>query len=166
MMKNLDWVRELVESERKMEETGIIDLSAMPDENRDLQQRTHEFLKALKENFIEYATAFNNMKNATIGSVKIYGISNTVSDFMLFRNGYKLLFTASGTGRVTMAFQTASAQQFMASANQTASPTSEEHLEANYGPFGDLMWTYRGTQVNPESLVRYYLTRFIRESAK
>lgn len=164
-MRNLDWVRDLVESERKMEETGIIDLSSVGEENRDLQLKTHEFLRSLKDSFVEYATAFNNMKNTTLGSVKIYGISNTVSDFMLFRNGYKLLFTASATGRVTMAFQT-SAPQFMPSQNQTSAPASEEHLEAIYGPFGDLIWSYRGTQVNPESLVRYYLTRFIRESAK
>lgn len=163
-MKNLDWVRDLVESERRMEETGIIDLSAIPDENRDLQQRTYEFLKLLKENFVEYSTAFNNMKNSTLGSVKIYGISNTAADFMLFRNGYKLLFTASTPGRITMTFQT-STPQYMPGASPSASGT-EESLDASYGPFGDLTWTYRGTQVNPESLVRYYLTRFIRESAK
>lgn len=164
-MKNLDWVKDLVESERRMEETGIIDLAAIPDENRDLTQRTYEFLKMLKDGFVEYSTAFNNMKNSTIGSVKIYGISNTSADFMLFRNGYKLLFSASGPGRVTMAFQT-SAPQFMPSAGQTTNASAEETLEAAYGPFGDLSWTYRGTQVNPESMVRYYLTRFIRESAK
>src|ERR1700722_14421558 len=132
-MKNLEWVRDLVESERRMEETGIIDLATIPDENRDLNQRTNEFLKQLKENFIEYSTAFNNMKNSTIGSVKIYGISNTAADFMLFRNGYKLLFGATGPGRVTMTFQT-STPQFIPGPGQTSAPASEEILEAAYGP--------------------------------
>src|SRR4051812_5828252 len=104
-MKNLEWVRSLVEAERRMEESGIIDLSNIPDDSRDLKDKTNEFLKSIKEYFIEYATAFNNMKNSTIGTVKIYGISNTVADFMLFRNGYKLLFSASEPGRIFISFQ-------------------------------------------------------------
>jgi len=164
-MKNLEWVKDLVESERKMEETGIIDLSAIPDETRDLQMKTNEFLREVKENFIEYSTAFNGMKNSTVGSIKIYGISNTIADFMLFRNGYKLLFSATGPGRVTMTFQTQSSQ-FIPGPAHTATPSNEEYLEAQFGPFGETTWTYRGTSVNPEYLVRYYLSRFIRESAR
>jgi hypothetical protein len=164
-MKNLDWVKELAEAERRMEETGIIDLSAIHDETRDLQMKTNEFLKEIKENFIEYATAFNNMKNSTVGGVKIYGISNTIADFMLFRNGYKLLFTAVGAGRVAINFQ-AQAAQFAPLPGQPNSGSHEEVLEAHYGPFGELSWSYRGTSVKPEYLVRYYLSRFVRESAK
>lgn len=165
-MRNLDWVRDLVESERRMEETGIIDLAAIPDETRDLEGKTNEFLKAIKENFVEYATAFNNMKNSTVGSVKIYGISNTIADFMLFRNGYKLLFSASKPGRISISFQSQATQFLPSRGGQASSQTNEEHLDAQYGPFAELTWTYRGTNVNPEHLVRYYLSRFVRESAK
>src|ERR1017187_1241476 len=91
VIRNLEWVKDLVESELRMEETGMIDIASIPDETRDLQTKTNVFLKEIKENFIEYATAFNNMKNSTVGGVKIYGITNTLADFMLFRNGYKLL---------------------------------------------------------------------------
>jgi hypothetical protein len=161
-MKNLDWVRDLVESERRMEETGMIDLSAISDETRDIQAKTNEFLKTIKDTFVEYATAFNNMKNSTVGSVKIYGISNTVADFMLFRNGYKLLFSAAEPGRINISFQVQPSQFTQAG----GSPGNEESLDAKYGPFGELSWTYRGTSVNPEYLVRYYLSRFVRESAK
>lgn len=166
-MKNLEWVRELVESERRMEETGIIDIAAIQDETRDLTEKTHEFLRVLKDNFVDYTAAFNNMKNSTIGGVKIYGISNTATDFMLFRNGYKLLFSAVAPGRIVMSFQnqTSSFLSAQSGASMNA-PASEEYLEANVGPFGDLTWTYRGATVNTDALVRYYLTRFIRESAK
>jgi hypothetical protein len=166
-MKNLEWVKELVESERRMEESGIIDLSAMPDETRDLKEKTNEFLRIIKENFIDYSTAFNNLKNSTIGSVKIYGISNTVADFMLFRNGYKLLFAAVEPGRIAISFQ-AGTTQFLHTPNQASQATigHDEFLDAKYGPFGEMSWAYRGTPVNPDYLVRYYLSRFIRESAK
>jgi hypothetical protein len=165
-MKNFDWVKDLVESERKMEESGIIDLSSMPDETRDLKEKTNEFLKVIKDAFVDYSSTFNNLKNSTLGSVKIYGISNTVADFMLFRNGYKLLFTAIEVGRIAISFQAGTAQFLHAPGQANAVIGNDEFLDAKYGPFGEMAWTYRGTSVNPEYLVRYYLTRFIRESAK
>ena len=165
MIRNLEWIKDLVESERRMEETGMIDISAIADESRDLKIKTNEFLKTLKEIFVESATAFNNMKNSTVGGVKIYGISNTVADFMLFRNGYKLLFSNAQPGRISMTFQT-QPSHIMNMGTQPAAPSMEEFLDAKYGPFGEMAWTYRGTSVNPEYLVRYYLSRFVRESAK
>ena len=105
------------------------------------------------------------MKNSTIGGVKIYGISNTVADFMLFRNGYKLLFSAIEAGRIAMTLQ-AQSTQFIPIPGHAQTPANDEYLEAKYGPFGELTWAYRGTHVNPEYLVRYYLSRFVRESAK
>ena len=164
-MKNLEWVKDLVESERHMEESGIIDLASMPDETRDLKDKTNEFLKIIKDNFIDFSTAFNNLKNTTIGSVKIYGISNTVADFMLFRNGYKLLFSTTEPGRIAISFQAGSAQFLHIPNQQQATIGHDEFLDAKYGPFGEMTWAYRGTPVNPEYLVRYYLSRFVRESA-
>jgi len=165
-MKNLEWIRDLVEAERRMEESGIIDLSAAPDESRDIQLKTSEFLKEIKENFVEYTTAFNSMKNSTLGSIKIYGISNTIADFMLFRNGYKLLFSGTEPGKIAISFQTHSTSFISGPGQAQMSSTGEESLLANYGAFGELAWTYRGTPINTEHLVRYYLSRFIRESAK
>jgi hypothetical protein len=164
-MKNLDWIRNLVESERKMEETGIIDIS-VNDDNRDLQEKTQEFLREIKENFSDYVTAFNNMKNSTLGTVKIYGISNTVTDFMLFRNGYKLLFSALSPGRIAISFQSQTSS-FLPQANaHLNAPSAEETIDASVGPFGELTWTYRNSAINSDYLVRYYLSRFIRESVK
>jgi hypothetical protein len=163
-MKNLEWVRELVESERRMEETGIIDISAIHDETRELQTRTIEFLKEIKEHFVDYTTAFNNMKNSPLGNVKIYGISNTVTDFMLFRNGYKLLFSATAPGRIAISFQNQAPTLIPHMSTQP--PVTEECLDAQVGAFGEINWTYHGSPVNIDSLVRYYTSRFIRESAK
>ncbi len=165
-MKNLEWVRDLVESERRMEETGIIDIAAIQDDSRDLQEKTFEYLRNLKDGFVDYTTAFNNMKNSTVGGVKIYGISNTATDFMLFRNGYKLLFSAVAAGRIVMSFQNQSASFLPTQGVSHIAPASEEYLDAVVGPFGEMSWTYRGSPVNADALTRYYLTRFIRESAK
>lgn len=165
-MKSLDWIRDLVEAERKMEETGMIDLAGLNDDSRDLELKTYEFLKQLKETFVESVTAFNNMKNSTVGGVKIYGISNTVADFMLFRNGYKLLFAAESPGQILMTFQP-HATPFMNPPGATAAQgATDERLDAKHGPFGEMTWTYRGVAINPEYMVRYYLSKFVRESSK
>lgn len=165
VMKNLDWIKDLVESERQMEESGMIDLSGIPDEQRDMELKTHEFLRVIKETFVEYATAFNNMKNAPVGNVKIYGISNTVADFMLFRNGYKLIVAMVAPGRIGLSLQSHS-PTFMSAQHNPMAPGPDETLDAKYGPFGELTWTYRGLSVQVDYLVRYYLSRFVRESAK
>jgi hypothetical protein len=166
MIKNLDWIRNLVESERRMEETGLIDLRDLTEDSRDLEQRTHEYLRDLKEIFIEYATAFNNMKESTLSTVKIYGISNTVADFMLFRNGYKLLFSATAPGRIVIALHGHGAPHQLIPPGAAVPPSREEALDAQTGPFGELTWTCRGAPIRSENLVRHYLTRFIKESAK
>jgi hypothetical protein len=144
-MKNFDWIKGLVEAERRMEETGIIDITALQDENHDLQEKTQEFLRTLKELFVDYTTAFNNLKNSTLGTVKIYGISNTITDFMLFRNGYKLLFSAIAPGRIVMSFQNQTTSFLPQTGINFNNPALEEYLEGAVGPFGELRWTYRGS---------------------
>lgn len=165
-MRNTDWIKDLVESERKMEETGMIDLSSGIDDSRRLANMTQDFLREIKDLFIEYSSAFNNMKNAPLGAVKIYGISNTPADFMLFRNGFKLLFTALAPGRIGIGFHHQGAQAPMGASASAASPSTDGIIEAVFGAFGEVNWTYNSARVNPEALVRYYMTRFVKESAK
>lgn len=168
-MQKFDWVKQLVDAERQMEETGMVDLSFDPSDSKKLTELTHQYLRDLKEIFVEYATAFNNLKNSPMGGVKIYGISNTPADFMLFRNGAKLLFCALGPGRIAIGLQHQAPQFGLASGASASAQTSsgqEGAIEAIFGAFGELNWTYQGSKVNPEALVRYYLTRFVKESTK
>jgi len=165
-MRNTDWIKELVESERQMEETGMVDLSAITDDGKRLAQMTQDFLREIKELFADFASAFNSMKNTPLGSVKIYGISNTPADFMLFRNGYKLLFTALAPGRIAIGLHHQASQLPMGATASPQSPSNDGIIEAVFGAFGEVFWTYNSARVNPEALVRYYLTRFVKESAK
>lgn len=164
-MRNIEWIRRLVDSERRMEETGMIDLAGTEEDSQRLTHMTQDFLREIKEQFVEYATAFNNLKNTPMGSVKIYGISNTPADFMLFRNGYKLLFTAVAPGRIAINLHS-QAPQLARGAQSNGMASNDGTIEAVFGAFGDISWTYNGSKVNPEALVRYYLSRFVRESAK
>lgn len=165
-MSKLSWVKELVQEELKMEESGMVEVQHGFDPEKHLVDESLEFLHELKTCFVEAATVFNQMKATQLGRVKIYGISNTHADFMLFRNGFKLIFSLKEPGLISMKFQMAGTS--FASANGPGWPgdNAEDLLQARWGPFGDLIWTYQEQPIKLDYLIRYYTTRFVRESAK
>ena len=181
-MSKLDWVKDLVRAEEQMEETGMVDLSIGFDNDRTLVQETLKYLGQLKNEFIEAATSFNEIKASALGRIKIYGIAKTQGDFMLFRNGFKMIFTLQAPGQISIRFNfmgpgfTAPVSGTSGSSAQAISalptpPSSqslmEEHLLiAKKGPFGELQWTFRDQEIQMLHAVRYHLTLFIKESTK
>jgi hypothetical protein len=167
--ERIDWIKELVRAEAEMEESGMVDFTAGFDPERELQHATHEFMNDLKTGFVESASTFNQLKASAVGRIKVYGISNTQADFMLFRNGFKLVFSVLRPGRVLIKFMHIGSSVIPGAV--AGEPTDrdlagEDVLESRWGAFGDLVWTYRDHEVKLDHLVRYYLTRFIKESAK
>lgn len=168
-MDKLGWIKELVRAEQRMEESGVIDFGTGFDPHSMLVSESVGFLNDLKTTFVESASSFNQLKGSAVGRVKIYGISNTHADFMLFRNGFKLIFSLKEPGIIGIRFHyVGSAFVAMAAASDDGQkvPSEEDLLQARWGAFGDLLWTYQEQPIKIEYLVRYYLTRFIRESAK
>jgi hypothetical protein len=164
-MDKLSWIKDLVKIEQQMEESGMVDFSADFDPHKHLFNESLQSLEDLKTSFIETATAFNQLKTTQLGRIKIYGISNTHADFMLFRNGFKLIFSLREPGLIGIRFHY-SGSQFIGK-NADGSMTSDEDiLQARWGPFGDLIWTFQEQPIKIHYLIRYYMTRFVRESAK
>lgn len=165
-MDKMDWIKDLVRAERKIEETGMFDLSVGLDDGH-LKKETIKFLSEIKNIFVDSASLFNQMRGLSVGGVKIYGISKTEADFMLFRNGYKLLFSMKKPGVVCIRFAYQGASIVSKSDGSKLEDTSNEDiLEAKWGCFGQLKWMHRNHPVDIAYLVRYYLSRFIKESAK
>ena len=162
-MEKLNWIRELVLAEQQMEDAGVVDMSAGFDPNRQLEEATFEFLNDLKAAFVEAASAFNSLKGSTLGQIRIYGISKTKADFMLFRNGYKLIFSIKQPGQVVVTHSTAGANYLP---GQNATPAHEDYLQAAWGAFGQLIWTNNQLQISLDHLVRFYMSRFVKDSAK
>ncbi len=116
--------------------------------------------------FVEAASAFNQLKGSTLGQIRIYGISKTQADFMLFRNGYKLIFSMKRAGEIEVYNSLMSSHFLAAAPEQEIKPDSRETLRAHWGAFGELQWHYKNLPVKIDYLVRHYMTRFTRESAK
>ena len=153
-----------------MEDKSVIDFSTESKLQKDLEQETIEYLKDLKHGFIETSSAFNQLKGGPVGKLKIYGISQTVADFMLFRNGYKLIFSMKKPGNISICFhqmgqQFAPTNEFEAEDTTVARP-DETVLTAHWGLFGELKWMYQNYDVNFDRLIRYYMTRFVKESLR
>lgn len=168
----IQWIRDLVRAEEQMEETGIVDLSVGIDSERALVQETLNFLVQMKNQFIEASVAFNELKASALGRLKIYGIAKTPADFMLFRNGFKMIFSLKGPGAISIRFNFIGPSQYIPSqipTLQASSATSmmEEHLiVAKVGAFGDVSWTFNDQPIKLANVVRYHMTLFIKESSK
>lgn len=171
-MDKVSWIKDLVKAEQQMEETGIVDMTVGFEPERVMVQDTIQFLLRLKTEFVDSATSFNDLKPSTLGRIKIYGIAKTHADFMLFRNGFKMIFSFKDVGKIAIKFNYVGGQMFPAAAGATANQADvtsahEEHiLEAKWGPFHEIQWTYQGQPFKVAFMVRYFLTNFIKESAK
>ena len=166
-MDQLTWIKDLVREEQQMEESGMVDFSLGFDPDKHLFSETIHYLDDVKSTLVQAATSFNQMKGTNLGRVKIYGISNTHADFMLFRNGFKLIFSMKEPGVISIRYQYAGANFAPQQSSEDKPETAQEDLlYARWGPFGDLIWTFQEQAIKLDYLVRYYLSRFIRESSK
>ena len=163
-MEKLNWIKELVLAEQQMEEAGLVDMEAGFDPARQVEEATLEFITDLKVAFNETASAFNQLKGSTVGQVRLYGISKTKADFMLFRNGYKLIFTMRQPGLVTVSYSAATANYVPGTKPEESK--GADLLKATWGAFGQLIWTYNDHPIDISYLVRYYISRFIKDSTR
>ena len=163
------WIKDLVRSEDQKEDAGVVELPGQDDTERFLVEETIRYLQDLKGAFVDASSAFNELKTSPIGRVKIYGIAKTAADFMLFRNGFRMIFSLKEAGRISIKFNFISADYVVLSAIPTSqapnAPLMEEHLlEAKLGAFQEVEWTYRGAPVRMDNVIRHHMTLFVKSS--
>ncbi len=168
MEKSYDWIQDLVRGEQHMEEAGVVDFSPAFDPANVLLKGSIEFLKGLKSKFIKASSIFNQLKRSQNGHIKIYGISRTHADFMLFRNGYKLIFSLSEPGKVTIQFHHMSTPFLNENPKEDGANTPSIHsiITAQWGAFGEIVWQHKSKEINPEYLVRFFMKNFVHNSSK
>lgn len=162
----MEWIKELVEAEQKMEESGIIDVTSTFDQNQNLEGESILFLNRLKDLFIDHTAIYNKMRGANVGGVKIYGISKTKADFMLFRNGFKLFFSLKRPGTISAKIHYHGSDMLAQQTEALDNIGNEDLIEARLGAFNEVIWTYQEQPINLEYLGRYYFSRFVKESTK
>ncbi|MBT4790634.1 MAG: hypothetical protein HON90_03610 [Halobacteriovoraceae bacterium] len=164
------WIENLALDEINMQETGVINFSEHLDPMHMLEVSSIEFMEKLKERFEIYQTKFNELrsnKNDQIYSIKMFKISNTINDFMLFRNSLKLVVARKSPDVISIGFLSNAGGLFAARLNYEANSSQQIHeIKAHIGPFNNIHWKFNGENVDIDSLARHYLTEFIKHSAR
>jgi hypothetical protein len=163
-LNHLTWIKDLVLAEQQMEESGVINLASL-DAEAHLEEQTVEFLRDIKAAMIEASATFNQLKASSVGTLKIYGISNTKADFMLFRNGYKLIFSMRRAGEIEV-YHSLLTSHFLNPVETEPKGPEKDIIRAQWGAYGEMQWHHKNLPVRLDFLIRHYITRFIRESAK
>lgn len=151
----LEWVHDLIKAEEQIEETGIVDFDNSLNPERFLVEQTLAYMSAIKSQLQEAVEIFNDSKPTTVGKIKVYDIAKTHADFMIFRNGYKLIFNFKKPGMICIKLH------FMNTVY-----AEDENIEIRWGAFNDVIWMHKNQPIKVENLVRHYLVKFIRESIR
>lgn len=177
MESKYDWIEELVKAEEHSEETGTIEFADSLNPERTMIGAALTLLNQLRTQFQEVVDVFNTLKRDPSAKIKIYGVAKTHADFMLFRFGYKLIFSLKQPGVISIKTQyvnptlpSVSSMNLVGasvsnSLNSIQYRGNDEQLEMNWGPFNECLWTYKGQTVKPESVVKYFFTKFIYDTS-
>src|SRR5690606_41680077 len=84
--KDGQWLSRLVENESERLRTGGGDFISHQDHRKVVEEATLEFMQELKEEFLNCVDLFNSYRGGSHlpNSVKIFNISNTQADFIIF----------------------------------------------------------------------------------
>lgn len=165
-----NWIENLALEEINMEESGVINFSEHLDPMHMLQSSSIEFMENLKERFEIYVGKFNELRTNqgdNTRTIKMFKISNTVNDFMLFRNSLKLVVARRSPDVISLGFLSNAGGLFAARLNyQPESKQKIHEIRAHVGAFNNIHWKFNGEDVDIDSLVRHYLTEFIKHTAR
>lgn len=163
---DIEWIKDLIRSELKMEEAGIVDFSPAINTDNIILSETLSFLKNLKREFIKNASIFNQLKGSNNGQIKVYGIAKTHADFMLFRNGYKLVFNMVNPGKVQITFHNMATPFTNTKNARPENPhVPSATIIAAWGAFNEIRWFADKKSVNIDHLVKFYTRLFVQNSA-
>lgn len=165
------WVEQLALEEINMDESGIIHMDDHLSPHALLEEASIHFMNAIRDRFEYYINSFNQYRGGSNAGalIKTFKISNTVNDFMMFRNSLRMIFARRAHDAISIGFLSNGKDLFAPrlSDSDTYGQQSEAHeIRAQVGPFNQITWRFQGETVDTDALVRHYLSEFIRQSAR
>lgn len=163
------WIENLAIEEVNMAESGVIDIHEHLNPIHFLEESSIEFMNDLRDLVERFISRFNEYRgHQTSQHIKIFKISNTVNDFMLFRNSLRLIFARKANDLISIAFIT-NGKDLLAPRLQAQDAFGMEgvhEVRAHLGPFNKITWRFQGEIVDKDAMVKHYLTEFIKQSAQ
>ena len=155
------WIHDLTKVEISPEAEALYQLNQGTPEQL-IEESTVDFLTDLRAFFQEYVRAFNAFSEAgkKFSEIKIFNLTQGAADFMLYRNGVKLIVANTAHGVIQFSYdQHANAVQ----KTDLLIPQAQEIL-AQMGVFGSIRWTYRSENVESEQVAKHFFAEFARAS--
>jgi hypothetical protein len=167
--ESFKWIEGLALEELNMDESGQVNIHQHLNPVHALEEASIDFMNQIRDLIETAATHFNQYRGGYNQSsqIKIFKISNTVNDFMLFRHSLRLVFSRKSNDVISIGFLTSGGGMVSPrlSAHESMQLSTHE-IKAHVGPFNDVTWRFQGEIVNLQSLVKFYLSEFIRNSAR
>lgn len=163
------WIENLAIEEINMDETGIINLDSHLDPRLFLEEASVDLMNDIRERFEVYVEKFNEYRGVeSQATIKIFKISNTINDFMLFRNSLRLIFSRRSDDVIQVRFMANGKDLYSARSRKNESTFSNDvhEIKAHIGPFNNISWLFQGEKIELDPLVRHYLSEFIKNSAQ
>lgn len=170
--ENIDtnWIENIALEEINMDESGVINMDSHLDTFQLLEEASIEFMDQIRDRVELFVCKFNQYRSSMNSGhqVKIFKISNTVNDFMLFRNSLRLIFSRKANDLVTIGFLSSGNDLLSPRLNaQQASGTEAAHeIRAHVGAFNKISWNFQGEPAEVDSMVKHYVAEFLRQSAR
>lgn len=160
------WIEQLALEEINMEESQVISLNDHLNPAVLLEESSIAFVDKLRDLFELYINKFNDYRGAG-GTVRIFKISGTVNDFMLFRNSLRLIVARKAHDIITIGFLSTEGGLYSARLNMMHEAHHAPHeVKAHLGAFNRITWKFMGEDVDADTMVRHYLSEFLRKSAR
>lgn len=167
---NYSWIEGLALDEINMDESGIVNINGHLNPELLLEESSIAFMNDLRDRFEAYTAKFNEQRarNHSNAAIKLFKISNTVNDFMLFRNSLRLIFARKSFDVISIGFLANGKDIYGArlSFNDQFGSTNIHEIRAHLGPFNKITWRFNNEVLDIDALVRHYLTEFIVNSAR
>lgn len=166
----MHWIHELARSEFYPEVDREKIIQKWIDPQQLIQQSAADFLIELRDLFQEFIRVFNSYSESgkRFSEVKIYALAQANTDFLLFRNLYKMIVSQVTIDLIQISFVHHQRGTLSIDGRGPAGVQSNEVAEAKFelnaqiGPFRDVFWSYQGERVKPIQIARYFFMEFIR----
>ncbi len=160
------WLESLVIDEINMEETGVVNFNDHIDPTLNLEDSSIDLVESLRSIFEFHIQKFNQLRGDTSKHIKIFKISDTINDFLIFRNSLKLVVSRPSKDLISIGFMNNSGNFFQTRNSEgLQTPDVFHELKAHLGAFNKIIWKYKGEEVDHQALVKFYLSEFIKQSA-
>ncbi len=160
---NHGWIHELARAEASPEAEALYQISQAQAPGQAIEESTVDFLTDLRAFFQEYVRIFNSLSEAgkKFSEIKIFNLTQGAADFMLYRNGIKLIVANTSQGVIQMSYDKHAITG--APASDINTPQGQEIL-AQLGAFGAVHWMYRSEKVETEQVAKHFFAEFIRST--